>query len=317
MDTIIFREKYLKECRIGSGTYGVVYKVREKETNKIYAVKKITLENLEDGIPASTMREIGILLELNVYKHPNIISIQEIIHRNGQISIVYEYAEWDLKKFMESGYFEETSKFAVTNTALPITLVLSFSRQLLNALTFCHQVKVFHRDLKPSNLLLTTEGYLKLADFGLSRTYSIPNRTYCHDVVTLWYRAPELMLGAQTYTKSIDVWSFGCILYEMITGKVLFPGDSEIDELFLIFRMLGTPNDHTWKGVSKFPDYKSDFPNFNAIGLQNLNLPAGAKSVLKHALQMNPQKRATVEQLNFEPFLQNAIMIPLQNYGKR
>ncbi|KAF5400262.1 Cell division control protein 2 like [Paragonimus heterotremus] len=226
MDTIIFREKYVKECRIGSGTYGVVYKVREKESNRIYAVKKITLENLEDGIPASTMREIGILLELNVYKHPNIISIQEIIHRNGQISIVYEYAEWDLKKFMESGYFEEASKFAMTNTALPITLVL-------------------------------------------------------------------------------------------ITGKVLFPGDSEIDELFLIFRMLGTPNDHTWKGVSKFPDYKSDFPKFSAIGLQNLNLPAGARSVLKHALQMNPQKRATVEQLNFEPFLQNAIMIPLQNYGKR
>ncbi|KAF6779079.1 hypothetical protein AHF37_01627 [Paragonimus kellicotti] len=317
MDTIIFREKYVKECKIGSGTYGVVYKVREKETNKIYAVKKITLENLEDGIPASTMREIGILLELNVYKHPNVISIQEIIHRNGQISIVYEYAEWDLKKFMESGYFEEASNFAVTNNALPITLVLSFSRQLLNALTFCHQVKVFHRDLKPSNLLLTTEGYLKLADFGLSRTYSIPNRTYCHDVVTLWYRAPELMLGAQTYNKSIDIWSFGCILYEMITGKVLFPGDSEIDELFLIFRMLGTPNEYTWKGVSNFPDYKSNFPKFSATGLQNLNLPAGVKSVLKHALQMNPQKRATVEQLNFEPFLQNAIMIPLQNYGKR
>ncbi|KER23439.1 hypothetical protein T265_08660 [Opisthorchis viverrini] len=237
------------------------------------------------------MREIGILLELNIYKHPNIIGVHEIIHRNRQISIVYEYAEWDLKRFMEENNFKKTSEYSLSHAGLPMSLVTvgylslllsqSFGRQLLNALHFCHQLKVFHRDLKPSNLLLTREGFLKLADFGLSRTYSMSNRTYCHEVVTLWYRAPELMLGAKQYDESIDTWSFGCILYEMITGEVLFPGDSEIDELFLVFRMFGTPTEQTWKGVSKMPDYKEVFPKFKATGFQKCRIPPDAKIMLQ------------------------------------
>ncbi|TGZ74141.1 hypothetical protein CRM22_001104 [Opisthorchis felineus] len=281
MDTLLFKERYVKEKKIGSGTYGVVYKVRDKRDSLVYAIKKITLESFEDGIPASTMREIGILLELNIYKHPNIIGVHEIIHRNRQISIVYEYAEWDLKRFMEENNFKKTSEYSLSHAGLPRSLVTSFGRQLLNALHFCHQLKVFHRDLKPSNLLLTREGFLKLADFGLSRTYSMSNRTYCHEVVTLWYRAPELMLGAKQYNESIDIWSFGCILYEMITGEVLFPGDSEIDELFLVFRMFGTPTEQTWKGVSMMPDYKEVFPKFRATGFQKCRIPPDAKIMLQ------------------------------------
>ncbi|KER23438.1 hypothetical protein T265_08659 [Opisthorchis viverrini] len=268
--------RYVKEKKIGSGTYGVVYKVRDKRDSLVYAIKKITLERVQ-----------SLFLVHWEYE----CRVHEIIHRNRQISIVYEYAEWDLKRFMEENNFKKTSEYSLSHAGLPMSLVTvgylslllsqSFGRQLLNALHFCHQLKVFHRDLKPSNLLLTREGFLKLADFGLSRTYSMSNRTYCHEVVTLWYRAPELMLGAKQYDESIDTWSFGCILYEMITGEVLFPGDSEIDELFLVFRMFGTPTEQTWKGVSKMPDYKEVFPKFKATGFQKCRIPPDAKIMLQ------------------------------------
>ncbi|CAL8105696.1 unnamed protein product, partial [Calicophoron daubneyi] len=311
MDSFLFKEKYIKEKKIGSGTYGVVYRVRDKRNGKAFAVKKITVENFDDGIPASTIREVGILLELNIYKHPNIISIEEVIHRNSHISIVYEYADWDLKTFMEERHYPHSSPYSLSETSLPISLTVSFTKQLISALLFCHQHKVFHRDLKPSNILLTRDGWLKLADFGLARTYSIPHRTYCHEVVTLWYRAPELMLGTDKYDCLIDVWSLGCIVYEMITGKVLFPGDSEIDQLFIIFQVFGTPSEEDWAGVSEMPDFNSEFPKFKGSGLSKFKLPSSAKKLIQSALRMNPTERSSISQLNQSPFLQDAVIIPL------
>ncbi|TPP66790.1 Cell division control protein A [Fasciola gigantica] len=313
MDKVTLQEKYIKEKKIGSGTYGVVYKVRDKVNGKFYALKKITAQNVEDGISASTMREIGLLLELNEHKNENIISIREVIHKNTQISIVYEYAEWDLKRFMEEKHFRQASQYALSDSALPMTLVVSFCRQLLNAMTFCHQYKIIHRDLKPSNILITRDGHLKLADFGLARTFSIPGRTYCHEVVTLWYRAPELMLGSWQYGREIDVWSVGCIFYEMVTGTVLFPGDSEIDELFLVFRTFGTPTERQWPGVTKFPDYNEQFPKFKPKRIKEVKLSSGIKSFLKKSLQLDPRKRSSLKELNESPVLRSAIIMPLYN----
>jgi serine/threonine protein kinase len=119
-----------------------------------------------------------------------------------------------------------------------------------------------HRDLKPQNLLINKEGNLKLADFGLARAFGVPLRTYTHEVVTLWYRAPEILLGGRQYSTGVDMWSVGCIFAEMATRKPLFPGDSEIDEIFKIFRILGTPTEADWPGVESFPDFKSSFPKW-------------------------------------------------------
>ena len=129
----------------------------------------------------------------------------------------------------------------------------SYAWQLLNGLSWCHAHRIFHRDLKPQNLLVQPpRGLLKLGDFGLTRAFSLPLRTYTHEVVTLWYRAPEILLGAKDYACPIDMWSCGCVLGEMATGKPMFPGDSEIDELFKIFQVLGTPSEETWENVSHF-----------------------------------------------------------------
>ena len=133
--------------------------------------------------------------------------------------------------------------------------------QMIAGLNFCHARRILHRDLKPQNLLIDRSGALKLADFGLARAFGIPVRTYTHEVVTLWYRAPEILLGQQQYSTPVDMWSIGTIFAEMVMKCPLYPGDSEIDELFKIFRTLGTPNEELWPGVSKLPDYKPTFPN--------------------------------------------------------
>ena len=133
---------------------------------------------------------------------------------------------------------------------------------MIAGLNFCHARRILHRDLKPQNLLIDRSGALKLADFGLARAFGIPVRTYTHEVVTLWYRAPEILLGQQQYSTPVDMWSIGTIFAEMVMKCPLYPGDSEIDELFKIFRTLGTPNEELWPGVSKLPDYKPTFPNW-------------------------------------------------------
>uniref|UniRef100_A0A8C2SPR2 cyclin-dependent kinase n=1 Tax=Coturnix japonica TaxID=93934 RepID=A0A8C2SPR2_COTJA len=134
--------------------------------------------------------------------------------------------------------------------------------QLLQGLAFCHAHRVLHRDLKPQNLLINADGAIKLADFGLARAFGVPVRTYTHEVVTLWYRAPEILLGCKYYSTAVDIWSLGCIFAEMVTRRALFPGDSEIDQLFRIFRTLGTPDEASWPGVTALPDYKPSFPKW-------------------------------------------------------
>ena len=149
-----------------------------------------------------------------------------------------------------------------TKPQLPAKLVKSYTYQLLHALAFCHARRVVHRDLKPANLLVDKQGALKVADFSLARAFSVPLRKYTHEVVTLWYRAPEILLGSETYSTPVDVWSVGCILAELSNGVPLFPGDSEIDELRRIFQALGTPSEASWPGVTKLRDYSPTFPSW-------------------------------------------------------
>ena len=210
------------------------------------ALKKIRLEAEDEGIPSTAIREISILKEL---QHPNIVRLHDVIHTEKKLTLVFEYLEQDLKKYLDA--------LPQSGGGMPPRAIKMALYQLLNGIAFCHDRRVLHRDLKPQNLLINTgsgsdsEMQLKLADFGLARAFGIPVRSYTHEVVTLWYRAPEILLGGKQYSVPVDIWSVGTIIPEMVTGHPLFPGDSEIDELFKIFRLLGTPNEGLWEGVSQ------------------------------------------------------------------
>ena len=170
--------------KIGEGTYGVVYKAEVKATGEIIALKKIRLEQEDEGIPTTAIREIALLKCL---RHPNVVDLMDVVHHEQKLYLVFEYLEKDLKQFMDARGFRDR--------ALPIEMATSFLYQLCDGVKFCHSNGILHRDLKPQNLLIDTKGHLKLADFGLARCFGVPTRAYTHEVVTLWYRAPEILLG--------------------------------------------------------------------------------------------------------------------------
>jgi len=185
-------------------------------------------------------------------------------------------------------------------------MVKKFMSQLVEGVRYCHSHRVLHRDLKPQNLLIDREGNLKLADFGLARAFGVPLRTYTHEVVTLWYRAPEILLGGRQYSTGVDMWSVGAIFAEMCTRKPLFPGDSEIDEIFKIFRLLGTPDENTWPGVTSFPDFKSSFPKWKREPTRKLvpGLEQHGLDLLDAMLEYDPARRISAKQACIHPYFQ-------------
>ncbi|XP_065917916.1 cyclin-dependent kinase 1-like [Dysidea avara] len=277
---------YTKIEKIGEGTYGVVYKARNKITGQLVALKKIRLENLEEGVPSTAIREISLLKEL---KHPNIVRLEDVTHEDVKLYLVFEYMEMDLKKYLDS---------LPPATMVEPMLAKSYLYQILQGIVFCHSRRVLHRDLKPQNLLIDSKGAIKLADFGLGRAFGIPVRAYTHEVVTLWYRAPEVLLGAQRYSCPVDVWSIGCIFAEIVNKRPLFQGDSEIDQLFKIFRTMGTPTNQVWPGVTDLTDYKSTFPKWNSQDLGTVmknQLTTAGVDVLKKMLIYNPARRISAK----------------------
>uniref|UniRef100_A0A453N2K2 Protein kinase domain-containing protein n=3 Tax=Triticinae TaxID=1648030 RepID=A0A453N2K2_AEGTS len=273
-------DQYEKVEKIGEGTYGVVYKAKDRYTNETIALKKIRLEQEDEGVPSTAIREISLLKEM---QHRNIVRLQDVVHNEKCIYLVFEYLDLDLKKHMDS-----SADFKNHH------IVKSFLYQILRGIAYCHSHRVLHRDLKPQNLLIDRRtNSLKLADFGLARAFGIPVRTFTHEVVTLWYRAPEILLGARQYSTPVDVWSVGCIFAEMVNQKPLFPGDSEIDELFKIFRIMGTPNEETWPGVSSLPDYKSAFPKWPSVDLATVvpTLEPLGLDLLSKMLCLDPTRR--------------------------
>jgi len=275
--------KYQVLEKLGEGTYGVVYKAKDRVTGKTVALKKIRLDAEDEGVPATSIREISLLKELD---HPNIVRLEDVVHVKNRLCLIFEFIDYDLKKYIDS----------VKSSINPI-LVKSYVYQLLRSLYFCHTRRILHRDLKPQNLLIDKKGILKLADFGLGRAFSIPLRNYTHEVVTLWYRAPEILLGCKSYSTPIDMWSVGCIFAELVTRKPLFPGDSEIDELFKIFRVLGTPTEATWPEIVTFPDYKATFPHWGKMRLEDIvpGLDVSGYDLLSQMLTYQPRKRISAK----------------------
>lgn len=287
-------DRYAKIEKVGEGTYGVVYKARDVTTNQIVALKKIRLEAEDEGVPSTAIREISLLKEL---KDDNIVRLLDIVHAEQKLYLVFEFLDVDLKRYMENAN--------TTGTPISIGIVKRFTHQLNAGLLYCHSHRILHRDLKPQNLLIDKKNNLKLADFGLARAFGIPMRTYTHEVVTLWYRAPEVLLGSRHYSTAIDMWSVGCIFAEMVMrGSPLFPGDSEIDQIFKIFRILGTPSEETWPGVTQLPDYKDTFPRWSKQELKTVvpNLDEQGLDLLAHTLTYDTAKRISAKRALNHPY---------------
>ncbi|XP_054868881.1 cyclin-dependent kinase 17-like isoform X5 [Amphiprion ocellaris] len=276
-------ETYIKLDKLGEGTYATVFKGRSKLTDNLVALKEIRLEH-EEGAPCTAIREVSLLKDL---KHANIVTLHDIIHTDKCLTLVFEYLEKDLKQYMDD-----------CGSIMSVHNVKIFLFQLLRGLAYCHRRKVLHRDLKPQNLLINEKGELKLADFGLARAKSVPTKTYSNEVVTLWYRPPDVLLGSTEYSTPIDMWGVGCIFYEMITGRPLFPGSTVEDELHLIFRILGTPTEETWPGITTSEEFKTyNFPHYHAEPLVNHapRIDNDGHDLLSMLLQFEAKKRVSAE----------------------
>jgi serine/threonine protein kinase len=281
--------------KIGEGTYGVVYKAKVKNTGDTVALKKIRLEAEDEGVPSTAIREISILREI---KHPNAVKLLDIIHNETKLFLVFEFLDLDLKKYMDSipclspslvkVRFINAELFTATaQRALLLPLSPHYSSRLETPELF------FFINL----VLIDQQGVLKIADFGLARAFGIPFRSYTHEVVTLWYRAPEVLMGAKSYGLTIDMWSVGCIIAEMSNKQPLFPGDSEIDQLFKIFRLLGTPDETTWPGVTSLSEYKSIFPMWQPqdLGKTFVNLDEMGVDLVEQMLIYDPGMRISAK----------------------
>ncbi|KAF9780633.1 Pkinase-domain-containing protein [Thelephora terrestris] len=278
---------------------------RDVTSNEIVALKKIRLEAEDEGVSSTAIREISLLKEL---KDENVVRLLDIVHADNKLYLVFEFLDVDLKRYVEHG----------NHSGKPISLAITkkFTKQLTAGLLYCHSHRIPHRDLKPQNLLIDKTDNLKLADFGLARAFGIPMYVDALGLTTqptyrnaigrdLWYRAPEVLLGSRHYGTAIDMWSVGCIFAEMVNrGNPLFPGDSEIDQIFRIFRIMGTPNEERWPGVSQLPDYKPTFPQWPGADLasQFPSLEAQGVDLVKQLLVYDTSKRISAKRALVHPY---------------
>lgn len=233
-----------------------VYKGRHKKTNQLFALKEITLSE-KQGTPPSSVREISLMKELD---HENILQLHDILYDEKSLTMVFDYMDCDLKQYV--------ARHGVEGKLDP-EKIHSFVKQLTSGVAYCHENKILHRDLKPQNLLLCDEGrVLKIADFGLARSTTVPVGQLSDQVVTLWYRAPEILLLSPDYGPAVDVWAIGCIMAELYLGRAIFKGSDEEDQLAKIFKIMGTPTEFFWPGFQKLPGYRANFPKFGAVDLR-------------------------------------------------
>ena len=316
--------RYIYEQKVGEGTYGEVFKVRslltltltpfltfplfffffcrypllffatqrphhttnshshtqgrDTVTMQSVAVKKIRTNLSGSGIPQTELREVSILKSL---KHKNVVRLLNVETETDKLLLVFECCECDLRKTIKRGRFRGWK-------------LKSMVHQMLLGLQYCHDHRIIHRDLKPHNILVLN-GVLKISDFGLARAFQVPMPAYTHEIVTLWYRAPEVLLGEERYSPAVDLWSCGAIMSEMATQLPLFEADCEVMELYRIFQLLGTPDETVWPGVTSLPDYKPVFPTWRKKDLSTVLPEACADGIdlLDQMLTMDPHRRIT------------------------
>lgn len=273
---------------LGEGTYGKVYLAVDRVTGKKYAMKKMKVMG-EEGIHSTTLREISLLKGLD---HPNIIKLCEVVANQGVIYLVFEYYERDLLKHLQITRSE--------GKKLDPILIKSYMHQLIKGIVACHQVGIYHRDLKCQNTLINKDGRLIICDFGLARQVQVQKQNLTLQIATLWYRCPELLLGAKTYGPEVDMWSIGCIFGEMCLLQPLFAGDTEIDTIIKIFQLVGTPTGY----VRKLEHFNIGFPLFTStIKSRFVNLlDFDGIDLLKQLLECDPVKRISGKQALNHPY---------------
>mmetsp|Transcript_30953 Transcript_30953/g.96312 ORF Transcript_30953/g.96312 Transcript_30953/m.96312 type:complete len:303 (-) Transcript_30953:459-1367(-) len=293
-----FHERYEQLGIIGSA-FGTVHKARDRETDEIVAMRHLQLEedDTRDGVLAHAMRDVSLLRDL---QHPNITLLLSIQTSGlGGFDLVFEYVALELHKVLRSHRQE--------GALMPMEQVAGYSQNLLDGVHACHVRKITHRNLKPRNILIGREG-LKICDVGLAWIRSLFGINHARDAMAVWYRAPEILLGAATNRPEVDIWSSGCIVAEMATSHPTFPGDSAIDTVFRILKLLGTPTEETWRDIFVLEHWKESFPKWRPSGLAPLRemrpeLGDLGIDLLKNLLAMNPQARMSSQSARGHPFM--------------
>ncbi|KAM7079332.1 cyclin-dependent kinase-like 4 isoform 3-T4 [Molossus nigricans] len=321
-------EKYEKLAKIGEGSYGVVFKCRNKTSGQVVAIKKFVESEDDPVIKKIALREIRMLKQL---KHPNLVNLIEVFRRKRKMHLVFEYCDHTLLNELER-----------SPNGVADGVIKSVLWQTLQALNFCHKHNCIHRDVKPENILITKQGIIKICDFGFARilrvvrmlgkcdpphlidAFAVPGDAYTDYVATRWYRAPELLVGDTQYGSSVDVWATGCVFAELLTGQPLWPGKSDVDQLYLIIRTLGKliprhqfifKSNQFFHGISipEPEDMETLEEKFSGAHPKALNF-------MKECLKMNPDDRLTCAQLlespYFDSFQENQIKRKTRNEGR-
>ncbi|XP_011791324.1 PREDICTED: cyclin-dependent kinase-like 4 [Colobus angolensis palliatus] len=301
--------KYEKLAKIGEGSYGVVFKCRNKTSGQVVAIKKFVDSEDDPVVKKIALREIRMLKQL---KHPNIVNLIEVFRRRRKTHLVFEYCDHTLLNELERN-----------PNGVADGVIKSVLWQTLQALNFCHIHNCIHRDIKPENILITKQGIIKICDFGFARIL-IPGDAYTDYVATRWYRAPELLVGDTQYGSSVDIWAVGCVFAELLTGQPLWPGKSDLDQLYLLIRTRG----------KLIPRHQSIFKSnrfFHSISIPEpedtetleeefSDAHPVALNFMKGCLNMNPDDRLTCSQLlessYFESFHEDQIKRKARNEGR-
>ncbi|XP_055879191.1 cyclin-dependent kinase-like 1 isoform X2 [Biomphalaria glabrata] len=286
-------DKYEKINKIGEGSYGVVFKCRNRETSQLVAIKKFVESEEDPLIKKIAMREIRMLKQL---KHPNLVNLIEVFRRRKRLHLVFEYVDHTVLNELDRH-----------PKGVPEKLVQRIIYQTLLAVNFCHQHNTIHRDVKPENILINRQGQVKLCDFGFARVLTGPGGEYTDYVATRWYRAPELLVGDTQYGPPVDVWAIGCVFAELLTGQAIWPGRSDVDQLYLIRKTLGDliprhleifSNNAFFKGMS-IPEPERLEPLEERYPMMS----PSAMNFLQSCVQMDPEERGTCAQLLQHPYM--------------
>uniref|UniRef100_T1J966 cyclin-dependent kinase n=1 Tax=Strigamia maritima TaxID=126957 RepID=T1J966_STRMM len=303
-------DKYEKLSKIGEGSYGVVFKCRNRETGQLVAIKKFVESEDDPLIKKIALREIRLLKQ---FKHVNLVNLIEVFRRKKKLHLVFEYCDHTV--------LNELEKFP---KGVPEPLTKRIVWQTLQAVNFCHQHNCIHRDVKPENILITKEGVIKLCDFGFARILT-PGENYTDYVATRWYRAPELLVGDTQYGPPVDVWAIGCVFAELIRGEALWPGKSDVDQLYLIRKTVGDfipKHMQIFKANEFFVGMTIPEPEIRES--LDMKMPKSvddmAMDILKKCLDKDPAKRSTCQELLQHPYFANtSFRIPeyeLEDYEK-
>ncbi|KFO20633.1 cyclin-dependent kinase-like 2 isoform X2 [Fukomys damarensis] len=287
-------EKYENLGLVGEGSYGMVMKCRDKDSGRIVAIKKFLESDDDKMVKKIAMREIKLLKQL---RHENLVNLLEVCKKKKRWYLVFEFVDHTILDDLE-----------LFPNGLDYQVVQKYLFQIINGIDFCHSHNIIHRDVKPENILVSQAGVVKLCDFGFARTLAAPGEAYTDYVATRWYRAPELLVGDVKYGKAVDIWAIGCLVTEMLTGEPLFPGDSDIDQLYHIMMCLGNL-------IPKHQELFYKNPVFAGVRLPEIQeteplerrypkLSQVVTDLTKRCLHVDPDKRPLCAELLHHAFFQ-------------